>query len=67
MMGCPRLVEATVIEPTIYQLSLEDLYQVTRALARRLRFLDLLAWFIADEVLLDLLMEAVQEVKMKRR
>ena len=54
-------------ESTVYQLSLEDLCHVTRALARRLRFLDLLARFIADDVLLDLLVEAVQEVKMERR
>jgi hypothetical protein len=50
-------------QTTTYKLSLEDLRQVTIALAKRLRFRDMMTCLITDDDFLDLLLEAVQEVK----
>ena len=47
---------------TAYRLSLEDLRQIAITLAHRLRFRDVMVYFITDDDFLDLLLEAVQEV-----
>lgn len=53
----------TTIEITTYRLTLEDLRQIAEGLTRRLRFWqDETTWLSTDD-LLEMLTEAVQEIK----